>query len=828
MHSIKKTILLFLFTLSGFLSWSQSAKSFYKAGNKNLKTNDFQSAFTNYTKALELKPGKYSYILAHAVAAEKLKKYPEAIRDYQQLLSQKPKAEHYIKVADLYVLLENYKDALASLTKLLSEEKYNIDGLQKSAYCNIMLKDFKGAEQNCNTAIEKNDYNHRTHYLRALALDSMKNYKNAVADYLRAISLMKTLGDNQPLARPEFKPYYTNLAYAQYHKQEYDDAITDYSIALDIVKVDTVEPKNFLVYFQRGLCYLEKTDYNEAIGDMSKSLALNKHIPTFFHRGLIFKKTSQFQSAISDFSSVLVSDNKYADAYRERGICYLELNNYKDAISDFNHCLKLKPYDSEAKSLLKMSNEKNYQANKEDVAPQLRIIYPLIDNNNFINIYFNQINLLVEGQVTDKSSIKSITVNGKAAVYDKTELNPLFACKLPLYDVKTLEIEVLDIYENKTTKSIKLGRIIDNAKLKVAFSGTLVADDGNLSPYANRSVNITNEKGEILYSTRTDANGRFKFEKLPYDKSYLIAIDVEDTPLSSVKKFIILDENKKPVLYAEADGKGKIMFPLLQADRNAMSLMKVEDEPLLLDIKGKLLAADEQKTPLANIALVLIGSHGEIIKTQKTTAEGLFVFSSLLPGIDYTFRIFEGDVKNIPFDKIYITDEKGRIVKEIKKDDLGFFKFELLPGEKQLLTSIAVEDVDPWMGTFKLNATKNELSIIEDIHYESGSWKILPEAEAVLNKAIEALNANPKLMLEVQAHTDAVAGDDFNMELSQKRAATVVDYIVAKGIDKKRLTAAGFGETQLTNRCANGVDCSDAEHKQNRRTVFKVSYPDKK
>lgn len=79
-------------------------------------------------------------------------------------------------------------------------------------------------------------------------------------------------------------------------------------------------------------------------------------------------------------------------------------------------------------------------------------------------------------------------------------------------------------------------------------------------------------------------------------------------------------------------------------------------------------------------------------------------------------------------------------------------------------------------------------------------------------------------MIEVQSHTDAVASDEYNMDLSQKRANTVVEYMVAKGIDKKRLTAKGFGETQLTNKCVNGVECSDAEHKQNRRTVFKISY----
>ena len=116
------------------------------------------------------------------------------------------------------------------------------------------------------------------------------------------------------------------------------------------------------------------------------------------------------------------------------------------------------------------------------------------------------------------------------------------------------------------------------------------------------------------------------------------------------------------------------------------------------------------------------------------------------------------------------------------------------------------------------------MMIIENIYYQSGSWEIMPEAEVVLTKAIDALKANSKLTIEVQSHTDAVAGDDYNMELSQKRASTAVDYMVSKGIDKKRLSAKGFGESQLTNKCVNGVECSDAEHKQNRRTVFKINY----
>jgi peptidoglycan-associated lipoprotein len=223
----------------------------------------------------------------------------------------------------------------------------------------------------------------------------------------------------------------------------------------------------------------------------------------------------------------------------------------------------------------------------------------------------------------------------------------------------------------------------------------------------------------------------------------------------------------------------------------------------------------------------LLNERDDIISFNTTDNSGGFIFQGLLPSGRYNFAIDVLDSKKIPFNKIFVTDEKGKIIKEITKNTDGVFKFNLLQSEKMLLSNISVEDFDPWAKLNNLGSVKKEAEIIENIYYESGSSRILPEAEAILNKAVNALKKNPKLVLEVQSHTDATAGDEYNMELSQKRANTVVDYLVANGIDKKRLTAKGFGETQLTNRCANGVECSNEEHRQNRRTVFKLSYVEK-
>ena len=72
------------------------------------------------------------------------------------------------------------------------------------------------------------------------------------------------------------------------------------------------------------------------------------------------------------------------------------------------------------------------------------------------------------------------------------------------------------------------------------------------------------------------------------------------------------------------------------------------------------------------------------------------------------------------------------------------------------------------------------------------------------------------------SHTDSRGNDDYNMSLSQQRANSVVNYLVGKGISRSRLVAKGYGETRLVNRCANGVECSEADHKKNRRTEFRI------
>jgi outer membrane protein OmpA-like peptidoglycan-associated protein len=85
------------------------------------------------------------------------------------------------------------------------------------------------------------------------------------------------------------------------------------------------------------------------------------------------------------------------------------------------------------------------------------------------------------------------------------------------------------------------------------------------------------------------------------------------------------------------------------------------------------------------------------------------------------------------------------------------------------------------------------------------------------------LTVNPNITIELGSHTDSRAAEDYNLTLSQKRAQSCVDYLTKKGINKDRLTAVGYGETHLVNDCVEGVDCTEEQHQENRRTTFRVT-----
>ncbi len=109
---------------------------------------------------------------------------------------------------------------------------------------------------------------------------------------------------------------------------------------------------------------------------------------------------------------------------------------------------------------------------------------------------------------------------------------------------------------------------------------------------------------------------------------------------------------------------------------------------------------------------------------------------------------------------------------------------------------------------------------LNPIYFEYGKTDIGPRAAIELEKVIAILRKYPKVKLEIRSHTDSRSSAAFNLKLSEKRAKATRDYIIESGIDPSRVSAKGYGETQLVNKCKDGVKCTEMEHRQNRRSEF--------
>ena len=204
------------------------------------------------------------------------------------------------------------------------------------------------------------------------------------------------------------------------------------------------------------------------------------------------------------------------------------------------------------------------------------------------------------------------------------------------------------------------------------------------------------------------------------------------------------------------------------------------------------------------------------------------------------------DVKTdeiLPQTTVTLRDKVNQVVATVTSDDLGKFTFSDVncsetyvvrgakdnyePHEVILTTSSDVGGIinrDVYLKPGAQLVIGGDLSNILDlnpIYFDFDKSNIRPDAALELEKVIAVMQQYPTLKIDVRSHTDSRAPDAYNLKLSQRRNVSTVRYIVQQGgINASRLTGRGYGETQLTNACANGIECSEEEHQLNRRSEF--------
>ena len=175
-----------------------------------------------------------------------------------------------------------------------------------------------------------------------------------------------------------------------------------------------------------------------------------------------------------------------------------------------------------------------------------------------------------------------------------------------------------------------------------------------------------------------------------------------------------------------------------------------------------------------------------------------------------------------------ITDSEGKYVLSLDCDRGNFVRAMMegyVPSEEYLGKS----DGKPRIIDFYLERDKVTAGFGDDlakllqlstIYFDFDKYNIRKDSEIEVEKVIAAMEKYPSLKIKVNSHTDSRGRDSYNLWLSQKRAESTINYMMAKGISADRLKSEGFGETKLVNQCENGVRCSPKEHELNRRSEF--------
>lgn len=114
-------------------------------------------------------------------------------------------------------------------------------------------------------------------------------------------------------------------------------------------------------------------------------------------------------------------------------------------------------------------------------------------------------------------------------------------------------------------------------------------------------------------------------------------------------------------------------------------------------------------------------------------------------------------------------------------------------------------------------------ALVKTIYYDYNKSDIKKIASRELFEIVYFLQDNPEASIDLSSYTDARGGNKYNEALSQRRSNAAVNYIVSRSIARKRVGAKGFGETNLVNKCKDGVECTEELHSQNRRTEIHVT-----
>ncbi|MEP3208486.1 MAG: OmpA family protein [Maribacter sp.] len=227
----------------------------------------------------------------------------------------------------------------------------------------------------------------------------------------------------------------------------------------------------------------------------------------------------------------------------------------------------------------------------------------------------------------------------------------------------------------------------------------------------------------------------------------------------------------------------------------------------------------------------------DIYSFKRLVVEEVPASSNAIAGV--ITELITGDV--MPQTLVELLDENGIKLKEMVADDDGSFIFEDLEADKKYTIKATndtyfenIQEVTALENdTLQVDAVMRKLKemiAVEDgikklktdmIHFDFDKSYIRKDASEELDKLVEVMTEYPNMVIKIESHTDSRGKKAYNKYLSDRRAKSTREYLIAQGIAPERIASAiGYGEERLLNECDGSVACTEKQHFLNRRSEF--------
>ncbi len=299
----------------------------------------------------------------------------------------------------------------------------------------------------------------------------------------------------------------------------------------------------------------------------------------------------------------------------------------------------------------------------------------------------------------------------------------------------------------------------------------MVKDSATSIPMAGVTVNLKDKAGAVVASKPTGLDGKVTFPGvIPADYTVSGTLDNQKTDVKKIARDDFFTD--KDIIYRE----------LLLNSLNFVLQGTTEE--------------CSKKQVLANVEIELTNKSTGVVTKTKSGTDGLFKFN-LEPNTDYAIV----GTRDGYFSGIQEISTKG-----LNRSQTLFVKLTLCVEQLQVGTKI----------------------VLHNIYYDFDKCNIRSDASVELDRLVQIMKDNPTMVIELSSHTDQRGTDAYNNKLSQCRAESAVAYILGKGISKTRITAKGYGKTQLIQDCSLDPNCPQTSkgdcpcHQNNRRTEVKI------